>query len=66
MLRRKLETDQGIKYSKKRPVEAEPVFGNIKQNKNFKRFYFRGLQKVKTEFGLIAVARNLAKLAAAT
>jgi len=62
----KLETEEGIKYRKKRPVEAEPVFGNIKQNKKFKRFYLRGLQKVKTEFGLIAIAHNLAKLAAAT
>jgi transposase len=62
----KLETEEGIKYRKKRPVEAEPVFGNIKQNKKFKRFYLRGLQKVKTEFGLIAIAHNLGKLAAAT
>lgn len=62
----KLETEQGIKYRKKRPVEAEPVFGNIKQNKKFKRFYLRGVQKVKIEFGLLAIAHNLSKLAAAT
>ena len=62
----KLETEEGIKYRKKRPVEAEPVFGNIKQNKKFKRFYLRGLHKVKTELGLIAIAHNLAKLAIAT
>lgn len=39
----------------------ETVFGNIKRNKNFKRFYLRGLEKVKTEFGLIAISHNLAK-----
>jgi len=61
----KLETEEGIKYRKKRPVDVEPVFGNIKQNKKFKRFYLRGLQKVKTEFGLIAISHNLAKFAAA-
>lgn len=60
----KLETEEGVKYRKKRPVDVEPVFGNIKQNKKFKRFYLRGLQKVKTEFGLIAISHNLAKLAA--
>lgn len=58
----KLETEEGVKYRKKRPVDVEPVFGNIKQNKKFKRFYLRGLQKVKTEFGLIAISHNLAKL----
>jgi transposase len=61
----KLETDVGKYYRKKRPTEAEPVFGNIKQNKNFKRFYLRGIEKVKTEFGLIALSHNLAKWALA-
>jgi len=68
-LRRKakerLESDIGKYYRKKRPTEAEPVFGNIKQNKKFKRFYLRGIEKVKTEFGLIALAHNLAKYALA-
>ncbi len=57
----RLESDVGKRYRKKRPIEAEPVFGNIKQNKNFKRFYLRGIEKVKTEFGLIAIAHNLGK-----
>jgi len=61
----KLQTDVGKYYRKKRPTEAEPVFGNIKQNKNFKRFYLRGIEKVKTEFGLIAMSHNLAKWALA-
>ncbi|MGE5860417.1 MAG: transposase [Ignavibacteria bacterium] len=45
------------------PIEAEPVLGNIKQNKKFKRFILRGIKKVKTEFGLIAIAHNLGKYA---
>jgi len=58
----KLESEKGLYYRKKRPVEAESVFGNIKQNKKFRRFYLRGLEKVKIEFGLIAISHNLAKL----
>jgi transposase len=59
--REKLESDIGIRYRKKRAVEVEPIFGNIKQNKKFKRFLLRGMEKVKTEFGLVAIAHNLMK-----
>jgi transposase len=58
-----LKSEQGLSYRKKRPVDVEPVFANIKQNKKFKRFLLRGLEKVKTEFGLVAIAHNLGKLA---
>lgn len=60
----RLSSEEGILYRKKRAIEPEPIFGNIKQNKKFKRFYLRGLQKVKIEFGLIAIAHNLGKWAA--
>lgn len=60
--KQKLESEIGIKYRKNRSIEPEPVFGNIKQNKNLKRFFLRGIEKVKIEFGLIAIAHNLAKL----
>jgi transposase len=63
--REKLESDVGIRYRKKRGVEVEPIFGNIKQNKKFKRFLLRGIDKVKTEFGLVAIAHNLMKLSLA-
>jgi transposase len=39
--------------------KVEAVFGNIKQNKGFKRFLLRGLEKVKIEMGLVAIAHNL-------
>lgn len=61
----KLESEEGLYYRKKRPVDVETVFGNIKQNKKFKRFYLKGLEKVRTEFGLIAISHNLAKFALA-
>lgn len=53
---------EGIRHRKKRPADVEAVFGNIKQNKNFKRFMLRGLEKVEIETGLIALAHNLAKV----
>jgi transposase len=59
-----LKSEQGIYYRKKRCIEPEPVFANIKHNKNFKRFMLRGLEKVSIETGLLAIAHNLAKIAA--
>ena len=36
---------------------------SLKNNKHFKRFHLRGLKKVEIEFGLLAIAHNLAKVA---
>jgi transposase len=60
----RLTSEKGIIRRKKRPVEIEPVFAQIKHNKGFKRFMLRGLEKVQIETGLIAIAHNLAKKAA--
>ncbi len=57
----KLNSDEGIKHRKQRPVDVEPVFGNIKNNHHFKRFMLRGKEKVAIEFGLLALAQNLRK-----
>ena len=43
---------------------VEPVFGHIKQARNFRQFLLRGINKVKSEWALICTAHNLAKLAA--
>ena len=59
-----LLSEEGIKHRKQRPCDVEAVFGNIKHNKNFKRFMLRGLKKVEVEMGLMALAHNLAKVAA--
>ena len=59
--RENLLSEQGIAHRKQRPADVEAVFGNIKQNKGFKRFILRGLQKVEIEVGLLAIANNLAK-----
>ena len=58
----KLTSEQGIEKRKQRCWDVEAVFGNIKQNMNFKRFILRGINKVNVEIGLIAMAHNLKKL----
>ena len=59
-----LTSEEGVKHRKQRAKDVEPVFGNIKQNKGFRRFMLRGKQKVTVEFGFIAIAHNLKKKAA--
>jgi transposase len=55
------ESPTGQQLYPQRCIEPEPVFGNLKQNKKFKRFTMRSLPKVAIEFGLMAIAHNLAK-----
>ena len=57
-IRELLNSDIGIEKRKQR-WQVEAVFGNIKQNKGFRRFNLRGIDKTSTEFGLIALAHNL-------
>lgn len=59
--REKLLSQEGIAKRKQRCWDIEAVFGNIKQNMNFRRFMLRGIQKIETEFGLVAMAHNLKK-----
>ncbi len=60
----RLKTQKGILYRKQRPADVEPVFGNIKSNKNFKRFLLKGIDKTEIEWGLLCIAHNLKKVAA--
>ena len=55
-------SEQGIAYRKLRSIEPESVFGQIKQNKGFRRFYLRGSAKIEIEFGVVAIAHNIQKL----
>jgi transposase/IS5 family transposase len=61
--RERLLSEEGKIHRSKRPVDVEPVFGILKQNKGFRRFLLKGLDKVNIEFGLLAMAHNLKKLA---
>lgn len=60
--RQNLWSIRGIYLRKKRCIEPEPVFGQIKWNRQFKRFLLRGLPKVTCEFGIVAIAHNLKKM----
>lgn len=62
-VKEKLLSPLGIKLRGQRCIEPESVFGQIKWNKKFKRFLLRGMEKVNIEWGLIAIAHNLSKLA---
>jgi len=59
-----LISPRGIEMRSKRPIEAEAVFGRLKHNWGFRRFLLRGLEKVKTEWGILCIAHNIAKVAA--
>lgn len=59
----RLLSEQGLEYRSKRPIEPEAVFGQLKSNNKFNRFTLRGLPKIKIEFGLMAIAHNLRKMA---
>jgi len=59
--RDRLLSEEGIAHRKKRGVDVETVFGNIKQNRGFRRFMLRGKEKTLTEVGLLAIAHNLRK-----
>jgi hypothetical protein len=58
-----LLSEQGQALRIQRNVEVESVFGHIKHNMGFRRFSLRGLEKVKTEWGLVCIAHNMRKLA---
>lgn len=60
--RENLWSIRGIYLRKKRCIEPEPVFGQIKWNRGFKRFLLRSLPKVTCEFGIVAIAHNLKKM----
>jgi transposase len=58
-----LTSQEGLKLRSQRGVEVESVFGRLKEDWGFRRFLLRGIDKVKTEFGLLCIAQNMAKLA---
>lgn len=59
--RENLTSEQGKQLRAARSTEVESVFGHIKRNLGFRRFHLRGLEKVKTEWGLVSIAHNLLK-----
>lgn len=60
--RRNLESKEGIELRKRRSVDVEPVFGDIKYNQGYQRFILRGEEKADIEFGILAMAHNIKKI----
>jgi transposase len=58
----KLATPEGAAAYARRKTTAEPVFGNIKANRGYRRFSLRGLQAVESEWKLICATHNVLKL----
>ena len=61
-LRAKLNTPQGRAVYKMRQTVVEPVFGQIKEPRGFRRFLLRGLKQVEGEWHPICATHNLLKL----
>ncbi|VTR35870.1 Uncharacterised protein [Actinobacillus pleuropneumoniae] len=61
--REKLRSEEGRELSVRRMTEVESVFGQIKNNRGFRRFLLRSLPKVSLEVGWLSLAHNLLKQA---
>ncbi|MGH9431471.1 MAG: IS1182 family transposase [Terriglobia bacterium] len=61
-MKRKLQTKAGAAIYAARKGIVEPVFGQIKQARGFRRFSLRGFEKVKAEWALVCAAHNLLKM----
>jgi transposase len=57
-----LTSEEGRKLRKRRAVEVETVFGELKGNHGFRRFHLRGTRKVAVEWGLLAFGYNIRRL----
>lgn len=63
IVRENLESETGKILRSQRGVDVESVFGQIKHNNQFRRFYTRGLKNVNTEWGIMSIAHNIKKMA---
>jgi len=61
-MRQKLKTEAGRDVYRMRKAIVEPVFGQIKEWRGFRRFLLRGLRNVRAEWKLICLTHNLLKL----
>ena len=58
----KVRTPAGRAVYARRKVIVEPVFGQIKEGRGFRRFLLRGLQKIRGEWSLVCLTHNLLKI----
>jgi len=58
----KVRTPQGRALYARGKVIVEPVFGQMKEARGFRRFLLRGLDHIRGEWTLVCLAHNLLKL----
>jgi transposase len=58
----KVQTPEGRALYARRKVIVEPVFGQIKEARGFRRFLRRGLDHIRGEWRLVCLTPNLLKL----
>lgn len=58
----RLRTAEGAALYAKRSHTVEPVFGDHKENRGYRRFRRRGLSAASSEWALINLSHNIAKL----
>jgi transposase len=58
----KLRSEAGRKLYAARKHIVEPVFGQIKHVRGFRKFLLRGLEKVEAEWQLVCLTHNLLKI----
>ena len=58
----KVRSPEGRALYARRKVIVEPVFGQIKEARGFRRFLLRGLDNIRGEWCLVCVTHNLLKI----
>ena len=58
----KMHTSEGRQVYAKRKATVEPVFGQIKEARRFRRFSLRGIDKVRKRYLSAATAFNLGRI----
>ncbi|WP_246072804.1 transposase, partial [Paenibacillus dokdonensis] len=61
--RERLRSEEGYALAVRRMIEPESVFGQLKNNRGFRRFLLRGMKKVTLEVGWLSLAHNMLKQA---
>ena len=61
-MREKLAGEKGRAVYARRKAVVEPVFGQVKEVRGFRRFSLRGIEMVNAEWQLISLTHNLLKL----
>ena len=54
-----IKSEYGIKLRTNRSIQVEGIFALIKESRKFRRFSYRGLKNVETQFLLISLAHNM-------